>query len=72
VEDRTWNHPNFTTVPLSQSAGQIDQTQNEIHSFIGVYPVCVLPPYDAFNATVLSQMAAQGLTTTSYSIDSKD
>ena len=72
VEDHTWNHPDLTTIPLSQFPYQIDQTQNEIRSLTGRTPTCVRPPYDSWNAPVLNQIAQRGLTTMSYSIDPRD
>jgi peptidoglycan/xylan/chitin deacetylase (PgdA/CDA1 family) len=72
VEDHTWTHPDLTTVPPSQFPYQIDQTQNEIRSLTGEAPTCVRPPYDAWNAMVLDQIAQRGLTTMSYSIDPRD
>jgi peptidoglycan/xylan/chitin deacetylase (PgdA/CDA1 family) len=51
---------------------EIDQTQNEIRSSTGRVPTCVRPPYDDWNATVLTQIAARGLSTMSYSIDPRD
>ncbi|MGO8874129.1 MAG: polysaccharide deacetylase family protein [Acidimicrobiales bacterium] len=72
VEDHTWTHPDLTTIPVSQFPYQIDQTQNEIHALTGQTPTCVRPPYDAWNATVLDQIAERGLTTMSYSIDPRD
>jgi peptidoglycan/xylan/chitin deacetylase (PgdA/CDA1 family) len=72
VEDHTWSHPDLATIPISQFPFQIDQTQNEIRSITGQTPVCVRPPYDAWNSTVLAQVAQRGLTTMSYSIDPRD
>ena len=72
VEDHTWSHPDLTTIPASSVASQIDTTQAEIRSVTGTTPQCVRPPYDAWNATVLSQVAALGLTTMSYSVDPRD
>jgi peptidoglycan/xylan/chitin deacetylase (PgdA/CDA1 family) len=72
VEDHTWNHVDLTTIPPSDYGFEIDQTQAEIHSVTGLTPNCVRPPYDAFNSTVVGQLAQRGLTTMSYSIDPKD
>ena len=72
VQDHTWNHPDLTTIPVSQFPYQIDQTQNLIAQVTGTAPLCVRPPYDAFNGTVLHQLAVRGLTTMSYSVDSSD
>jgi peptidoglycan/xylan/chitin deacetylase (PgdA/CDA1 family) len=72
VEDHTWSHPDLTKLPASGVAAQIDQTQSEIQAVTGTTPRCMRPPYDAFNASVLDQVAARGLTTMSYSIDPKD
>ena len=72
VEDHTWSHPDLTTIPASSVASQIDMTRAEIQTVTGTTPQCVRPPYDAWNATVLSQIAALGLTTMSYSVDPRD
>ncbi len=72
VEDHTWSHPDLTTIPVGGFAQQVDQTQNEIRSLTGRTPSCVRPPYDAWNSTVLGQIAARGLTTMSYSVDPED
>ncbi len=72
VEDHTWSHPDLTTLPASGVASQIDSTQAEIRAVTGTTPQCVRPPYNAWNATVLSQIATRGLTTMSYSVDPKD
>jgi peptidoglycan/xylan/chitin deacetylase (PgdA/CDA1 family) len=72
VQDHTWSHPDLTTVPVSGFPYQIDQTQNLIASLTGTAPTCVRPPYDAWDATVLQQLAVRGLTTMSYSIDPRD
>jgi peptidoglycan/xylan/chitin deacetylase (PgdA/CDA1 family) len=72
VQDHTWDHPNLTILPVSQYPFQIDQTQNLISAVTGRAPVCVRPPYDAWNGTTLQQLASRGLTTMSYSVDSID
>jgi peptidoglycan/xylan/chitin deacetylase (PgdA/CDA1 family) len=72
VQDHTWTHPDLSTIPATQFPYQIDQTQNEIRSLTGITPECVRPPYDAWDATVLQQIAERGLTTMSYSIDPRD
>ena len=72
VEDHTWSHADLATIPVSQFPYEIDQTQAEIRSLTGRTPTCVRPPYDAWDATSLSQIAERGLTTMSYSIDPRD
>jgi peptidoglycan/xylan/chitin deacetylase (PgdA/CDA1 family) len=72
VESHTWSHPDLTKLSASDVAAQIDMTQTEIQAVTGTTPQCVRPPYDAWNAGVLSQIAARGLTTMSYSVDPKD
>jgi peptidoglycan/xylan/chitin deacetylase (PgdA/CDA1 family) len=72
VEDHTWSHPDLTTLTAAGVGAQVDMTQAEIQAVTGTTPQCVRPPDDAWNATVLSQIASRGLTTMSYSIDPKD
>ncbi|HWD56503.1 MAG TPA: polysaccharide deacetylase family protein [Acidimicrobiales bacterium] len=72
VENHTWSHPDLTTLSPAAVGAQIDQTQAEIRAVTGTTPLCMRPPYDAWNASVLGQVAARGMTTMSYSIDPKD
>jgi hypothetical protein len=72
VEDHTWSHADLSKLPVSQFPYQIDQTQAVIGALAGQTPTCVRPPYDAWNATALQQIAGRGLTTMSYSIDPND
>ena len=72
VEDHTWTHADLATLPADQFAYQIDQTQGEISSLTGRTPLCVRPPYDAWDSTALDEMALRGLTTMSYSVDPRD
>ncbi len=72
VEDHTWTHADLDALSTSDLSYQIDQTQNEIKSITGTTPDCVRPPYDVFDTSVLNEIAARGLATMSYSIDSLD
>ncbi|HEX4160928.1 MAG TPA: polysaccharide deacetylase family protein [Acidimicrobiales bacterium] len=72
VENHTWSHADLTKLSPSGVGAQIDQTQAEIQAVTGTTPECLRPPYDAFNATVLNEVAARGMTTMSYSVDSQD
>ena len=72
VEDHTWTHADLDGLSTSDLSYQIDQTQNEIKSITGTTPDCVRPPYDVFDTSVLNEIAARGLATISYSIDSLD
>jgi peptidoglycan/xylan/chitin deacetylase (PgdA/CDA1 family) len=72
IGNHTWSHADLTTLPPSGVAAQIDEAQAEIQAVTGTTPECLRPPYDAFNATVLNEVAARGMTTMSYSVDSKD
>ena len=72
VEDHTWSHPDLTTLSASVVDSQIEMTQAKIQIVTGTTPRCVRPPYDAWNASVLGQIASRGLTTMSYSVDPRD
>jgi peptidoglycan/xylan/chitin deacetylase (PgdA/CDA1 family) len=72
VEDHTWSHPDLSTLSATKIDSQIQETQNEIRSLTGDTPACLRPPYDDWNSTVLDQIAGQGLTAMSYSIDPRD
>ncbi|MGA2305055.1 MAG: polysaccharide deacetylase family protein [Acidimicrobiales bacterium] len=72
VEDHTWSHPDLSTLSAAQIDLQIQETQNEIRSLTGDTPACLRPPYNDWSSTVLDQIAGQGLTAMSYSIDPRD
>ena len=72
VENHTWSHPDLARLVPAALAAQIDLAQSEITTVTGVAPVCLRPPYDAWNVGVLSQIAARGLATMSYSVDPQD
>jgi peptidoglycan/xylan/chitin deacetylase (PgdA/CDA1 family) len=72
VGNHTWSHADLTKLSAAGVGAQIDQTQAEIQAVTGTTPRCLRPPYDAFNATVLNEVAARGMTTMSYSVDSQD
>ncbi|HMK97861.1 MAG TPA: polysaccharide deacetylase family protein [Acidimicrobiales bacterium] len=72
VEDHTWSHPDLATISPAQVAYQVVMAQNEIRSVTGQTPVCVRPPYNAWDSAVLGEIASLGLTTMSYSVDSRD
>ena len=72
VENHTWSHPDLATLSAGQIDSQIEETQNEIRSLTGETPTCLRPPYDDWNSTVLGQIASQGLTAMSYSVDPRD
>jgi peptidoglycan/xylan/chitin deacetylase (PgdA/CDA1 family) len=72
VENHTWSHPDLATIPAVQVAYQVARAQDEIRSVTGQSPACVRPPYDDWDTTVLDQIASDGLTTMSYSVDSRD
>ncbi len=72
VEDHTWSHPDLTTLSAAEVGAQLDRTQAEIASVTGESPACVRPPFNAWDPTVLTAIAARGLTAMSYSVDPKD
>jgi peptidoglycan/xylan/chitin deacetylase (PgdA/CDA1 family) len=72
VDDHTWSHPDLATISEAQVAYQITKAQDEIRSVVGQSPVCLRPPYNDWDTTVLHQIATDGLTTMSYSVDSRD
>jgi peptidoglycan/xylan/chitin deacetylase (PgdA/CDA1 family) len=72
VQNHTYTHPDLTGLSPGQVAAQIAQTQQVITSATGATPACVRPPYNAWNASVLSEIDGLGLTTMSYSVDPRD
>ena len=72
IGNHTWNHPILSNLGQADIGNQIDWAQAEIASVTGQTPVCLRPPYDLWNSTVLSEVSRHGLATVSYSIDSSD
>jgi peptidoglycan-N-acetylglucosamine deacetylase len=72
VEDHTWSHPDLTDLTASEVEDQIARAQDEIRSVTGITPACLRPPYNAWDPAVLDEVAENGMTTMSYSVDSRD
>jgi len=64
--NHSWNHPDFTTITPAQRADQLRRTADLVRSLTGyeLRPY-FRPPYGAYNAGVLADVAANGYT---YSI----
>jgi peptidoglycan/xylan/chitin deacetylase (PgdA/CDA1 family) len=70
----TWDHPNLTKLSASRISQELTSTVGQLHSALGA-GYCVRyfrPPYGAYNATVLGQARAAGLTAILWNVDPTD
>ncbi|QSO55050.1 polysaccharide deacetylase family protein [Alicyclobacillus curvatus] len=72
VENHSWNHPNFTKIPLSEARWQIEQTNSLIQQIMGVRPRFFRPPYGAINAEVIQMVVSLEMKILYWTVDSLD
>jgi peptidoglycan/xylan/chitin deacetylase (PgdA/CDA1 family) len=70
----TWDHPYMTKLTPAARAWELASTANAIHNALG--PTYCLPywrpPFGDYNAAVVAQTTAMGLTTVTWSVDPQD
>jgi peptidoglycan/xylan/chitin deacetylase (PgdA/CDA1 family) len=74
VAMHTWDHPDMTKLTPSARARELSATANAIHAALGPH-YCLpywRPPYGAYDASVVAQAQAMGLTTVTWSVDPQD
>jgi peptidoglycan/xylan/chitin deacetylase (PgdA/CDA1 family) len=70
----TYDHPYMTNLTPTQRAWELSATADAIHSALGSN-YCLpywRPPFDLYNAAILSQTQAMGLTTVTWNVDPRD
>ena len=72
LSNHSWNHPNFTKIPLSEVRTQIERTSDVIQRVAGVRPRYFRPPYGALNREVIEQITELGYKILYWNVDSLD
>lgn len=72
VASHTWSHPDLTRLTASAVALQLSETAVTIAGETGRAPICMRPPYDAFNAPVDAVTAHAHETLMLYDVDPRD
>lgn len=72
VGNHSWDHPNFTKVPLSEVRQQIELTSTEIQRVAGVRPHFFRPPYGALNNEVIREIISMNYKIVFWDVDSLD
>ncbi len=72
VANHTWTHPQLARLTAKRQREQLEQTQDEIASIIGVRPRFYRPPYWSWDDTTAQQGAALGMVGVLFSVDTED
>nr|WP_254613210.1 polysaccharide deacetylase family protein [Brevibacillus sp. HB1.2] len=72
VGNHSWDHPDFTKIPLLAVQEQVERTSDQIEKVVGVSPRIVRPPYGAVNEEVIQLLAARDYEMILWDIDSWD
>ncbi|WP_244297344.1 polysaccharide deacetylase family protein [Brevibacillus antibioticus] len=72
VGNHSWDHPDFTKIPLLAVHEQVERTSDQIEKVVGVRPRMVRPPYGAVNEEVIQLFAASDYEMILWDIDSWD
>lgn len=72
IGNHSWNHRQFTSIPLSDVKDQIMMTRAKIFDITGVDTVIVRPPYGACDDKVKALGKELGVTFVNWSVDTLD
>lgn len=72
VELHTMTHRDLSKSTPAQIAAEVDPEVPLIQALTGRTPTCLRPPYGAWNATVVSTLAARGIETVMWSVNPGD
>ncbi|MEO9174008.1 MAG: polysaccharide deacetylase family protein [Gaiellales bacterium] len=72
IGNHTWTHPQLARLTAKGQRSELEKTQNEIASIIGVRPRFYRPPYWSWNDTTAQQAGALGMVGVLFSVDTDD
>jgi peptidoglycan/xylan/chitin deacetylase (PgdA/CDA1 family) len=72
IGNHTWTHPQLARLTTKGQRAEIEQTQDEIASIIGVRPRFYRPPYWSWNDATAQQGSALGMIGVLFSVDTND
>jgi peptidoglycan-N-acetylglucosamine deacetylase len=72
IGNHTWTHPQLARLGASKQLAQLEQTQTEIASIIGVRPRFYRPPYWSWNDLTAREAGELGMVGVLFSVDTGD
>jgi peptidoglycan/xylan/chitin deacetylase (PgdA/CDA1 family) len=72
VANHTWTHPQLARLTAKAQRSELERTQDEIASIIGVRPRFYRPPYWSWNDRTAQQGSALGMVGVLFSVDTDD
>jgi peptidoglycan-N-acetylglucosamine deacetylase len=72
IGNHTWTHPQLARLTAKGQRSELEKTQDEIASIIGVRPRFYRPPYWSWNDTTAQQGSALGMVGVLFSVDTDD
>jgi peptidoglycan/xylan/chitin deacetylase (PgdA/CDA1 family) len=72
IANHTWTHPQLARLTTKQQRAQLEQTQDQIASIIGIRPRFYRPPYWSWNDATAQQGTALGMVGVLFSVDTDD
>ncbi|QSO48263.1 polysaccharide deacetylase family protein [Alicyclobacillus mengziensis] len=72
VENHSWDHPNFTKIPLSEARSQIERTSSLMEQIVAIRPALFRPPYGAINQDVIKLVLSLRNRILYWDVDSLD
>lgn len=70
--NHSYNHPNFTKIPIGEARSQLNYTSDIIQRVAGVRPRFFRPPYGALNDALIRMIAGLGYKILYWNVDSLD
>jgi peptidoglycan/xylan/chitin deacetylase (PgdA/CDA1 family) len=72
IGNHTWTHPQLARLSATKQHEQLEQTQDEIASIIGVRPRFYRPPYWSWNDLTVREAGQLGMVGVLFSVDTND
>jgi peptidoglycan/xylan/chitin deacetylase (PgdA/CDA1 family) len=72
IGNHTWTHPQLARLSATKQLSELERTQDEIASIIGVRPRFYRPPYWSWNYLTTREGAELGMIGTMFSVDTGD
>ena len=72
IGNHTWSHPYLPDLHDDELDAQLDRTNQAVSTVTGQQPSLVRPPYGGRSADSLARMAAAGMTTVLWDVESTD
>ena len=72
IQNHTYHHASLDEVTPTEFYNEVENTQVVIYDAIGIYPICLRPPYGATTQETFDSAAELGLEIAMWDIDTQD